>query len=63
MSRPHVFQPRWKFWMARMFGKKVMAADHIKDNEAVVIEGREWRGHLYIIKYHHVVDYYKGVGE
>lgn len=55
MSFPHTFQPRWKFWMARAFGKRVLACDHVSlGNYTCVIEGRQWRGRLYIIKYHMV---------
>jgi hypothetical protein len=59
MSMPHSREPRWKFWMARIFGKKTIACDHISGNEAYIIEGRTWRGQLYILKYHHVVDNHK----
>ncbi len=51
MGMPHTFQPRWKFWMARIFGKRIIACDHITGKVACIIEGRQWRGHLYIIKY------------
>jgi hypothetical protein len=53
MNFPHSLEPRWKFWLARLFGKRQLGLDHIAEDRTVfVIEGKYWRGRLYILKYH-----------
>lgn len=36
--------PKWRFWMAKMFGKRIEGRD-----EACVCVAYEWRGCVYVV--------------
>lgn len=50
----YTLQPRWKFWLARMFGTPEFSVDHSGTDYTVVIESRLFRGTLYVIKYRYI---------
>lgn len=51
MGIPTTREPPWKFFLARLFGERVLACDHVADKEICMIEGAMWRGRMYILKY------------
>lgn len=41
---------KWMFWLAKLFGRRVIGQDHGSDDYTVTTYGYMWHGKLYLIE-------------
>lgn len=45
---PPPVTPRWKFWLARLFGTRVTGMDQARSGVLTIVRMYRWRGALYV---------------